>query len=240
MEHISSLDELGISPKHHICIVMPHPDDEAVFLAGFLQSLAANHIPTTIVTVTRGEKSTLRHGLSPDAPLASIRYDELLKSLRLSGHTDQTHIHIWNFPDGGIEDHVTEISKKLTALIDRIHPTHLLTLEPDGIYGHPDHIALSSLVTKIAATKKLLLIYATVRPGFIFGTSRKMAKKERIVPLAADYCFHLSLREIITKWRMLKAHGSQFLLTPWDFKTYRNLLKNQIFYNEYFSLVYPK
>jgi LmbE family N-acetylglucosaminyl deacetylase len=236
MKHIRSVTDIGITKKSHVCIVMPHPDDEAVFCSGFLQSLSEENIPTMIITITRGEKSTLRHGVPDGTPLSPIRYEETITSLRLSGHTDQSKIHIWDFPDGGIENHVTEISKKLSKLVGDIHLTHLLTLEPDGIYGHPDHIALSKIVTDIAASNNLPLIYATVRPGYVFGSSRKMAKKSVIAPLTPDYCFHLSLKQIFTKWRMLKAHSSQFLLTPWDFKTYRNFLRNQIFYREYFSM----
>jgi len=218
---------------------MPHPDDEAVFCAGILQSLTKENIRVTIITVTRGDKSTLRYGVPDGASLSSVRYTELLNSLRLAGVTNEESIHIWEFPDGDVESHVDEIAKKIRSHIATSRPTHLLTLEPDGIYGHPDHIALSALTTTIADEASLPLMYLTVKPGYIFGNSRRMAKKSMITPLIPDYCFHLSVTEVLTKWRMLRAHGSQFRLSLGDFKTYRHFIRNSMFHREYFSIAHP-
>jgi LmbE family N-acetylglucosaminyl deacetylase len=183
---------------------MPHPDDEAIFMGGLLSTLSSHHIPTRVITMTSGEKSTLRYGLKPQDNLSEIRTKELSLALTILGISDYS---ILNFPDGGLEKKEKEISQKIAQEIKKTNATHIICLEPDGVYGHPDHIALTSYVQIVS---KVPIMYATVSPHYTLPSASWMAKKA-IHPITPDVKFRLSKNAILGKLRALRAHKSQFM-----------------------------
>ena len=141
-----TIEPLKISPASRVLMFMPHPDDETILGAGLLQKLAAAHIPTRVISMTRGEKSTLRFGLKENEKLEDVREIELANTLTFLGISD---FFAHSLPDGDLET-----SRRLSPIIEKeiksYKPTHVITIEPDGVYGHPDHIALSKSVTQIS------------------------------------------------------------------------------------------
>lgn len=228
---VNSLTDLGISPKSRGLIFMPHPDDEAVFISGLLQQLASANIPTRAVTFTSGEKSTLRYTLPASADLATERRKELTQSFKLLGITD---FQILDLPDGGLDRATEKIATTITHEIKSFKPSHVVTLEPDGIYGHPDHIALSKAVTG-SVKPPVKLLYATVSPNYIFPGARKMAKKKIIKPLLADYRLRLTAKEALNKIKALRTHRSQFKINLLHWKSILFFLKNDMLRHEYFT-----
>ena len=203
----NKLSDLGIHEDSRILVIMPHPDDEAIFIGGLLHKLTQAHIRTRVITMTAGEKSTLRYGLSVRDNLARVRKKELAHAFTILGISD---FSILGFPDGGLEKLEKHIVEIITKEILLLKPTHIISLEPDGVYGHPDHIALTSYV-KRAAKKPIRLLYATVSPHYALPSASWMAKKKYITPLLPDIKLQLTPRDIITKLRALKAHRSQFV-----------------------------
>lgn len=231
MKSVSKIDDLGISSSSRILVFMPHPDDETVFISGLLQKISRTNPNIKVITVTAGEKSTLRFGLTPDQDLATVRKNELNSALSILGVSDH---EVWSFPDGGIEDSLKSVQAKVMEEIQHYQPTHLVTLEPDGIYGHPDHIAVSEAVTK-SCPPTIELLYVTVAPRYILPSARKMAKKAIIKPLKPEYKMKLSPQESINKIKALRAHQTQFKINLFNPKTIIHFLINDMLLHEYYT-----
>ena len=170
---------LGLTKKDRVLVLMPHPDDEAVFTSGLIKKLTRSEVAVKIVTMTRGEKSTLRYGLKPEDDLAKVRAGELIKSFKVLGVSEFDALAL---PDGGLKNLRIEMEKVIKKQINGFKPTVVLTLEPDGIYGHPDHIALSEAAT-VVTRKPVKLLYATVGEFVHRPKASKMAEKAVISPL---------------------------------------------------------
>ncbi len=223
-----TLSTLGIVSASRVLVVMPHPDDEAIFCGGFLHKLSVNAIPTRVITMTSGEKSTLRYGLKPTDDLAEVRQKELSAALAILGIND---FHLYQYSDGGLETIEEKIKQTIRANIKDFHPTHVVTLEPDGIYGHPDHIAASEF-TKRVVRRPVHLLYVTVSPTYHLPKAVRMAKKKQIKPLNPDFKLKLELSDIITKIKSLHAHRSQFDSLIWKLPFF---LKNKLLSCEFFA-----
>lgn len=229
MKSISTPEELGVGHLSKVLTIMPHPDDEAVFISGLLQKLAQSGTPTRLITCTNGEKSTLRYGLSTDQDLATVRVKELTRATQRLGVTD---LETWNFPDGGLEDQSKQLKVKITSTITQYSPSHILVLEPDGIYGHPDHIALTKVVLRCAS--KITIIFATVSPSFKFPSARKMAKKKIIKPIHPEFKLALTVKETFTKIQVIRTHRSQFRISPIHPETLIYFQINDMLRHEYY------
>jgi len=199
------LKKLNLIPGGKILIFMPHPDDEAVFLAGTIRQLVKNKINVKVITATRGEASTLRYGLKDDDDLAQVRETELTNSFKVLGVKNQ---EIWDLPDGGLIKIKTKLKEKVKKAIQDFSPNLVITLEPDGIYGHPDHIALSDVVTN-CVKKPIRLVYATIAPYTVKPQKSHMAIRQ-VYPLKPNLIVNLSLLDKLAKIRSLKSHKTQF------------------------------
>jgi LmbE family N-acetylglucosaminyl deacetylase len=229
---LTNYSDLGISSSSKVLIIMPHPDDEAIFLAGFLHQLSMDTIAARAITMTVGEKSTLRYGLQPNDNLAEAREKELTRSFHLLGIND---FHIYHYPDGKLETIEEKLKKTIQKNIAEFQPTHVLTLEPDGVYGHPDHVALSAFVTRVVK-KPIQLLYVTVSPTYQLPEAVWMAKKKHIQPMHPDVALKLQSSDIIAKLKSLHAHHSQFVspVTKLPFETLF-FLKNKLLTYEFFA-----
>jgi LmbE family N-acetylglucosaminyl deacetylase len=231
MKTIVSTKDLGIDQNSKILVFMPHPDDEAVFVSGLLKKLSLNKIKTKVITFTRGEKSTLRYGLTPNENLADVRQSELTKSFKVLGVTD---FQILSFPDGGLKTKTTEIKNLVADEIKKFKPTCVVALEPDGIYGHPDHIILTHIVGSVVKPP-LQLLYTTIAKYLVKPEAAKMAEKENITPIAPQFCLKLGIRAKIAKIRALRAHHSQFNVIKTDYSDSDFFKANHLLDQEYYT-----
>ncbi len=127
--------------------VLAHPDDESLGFGGTLAKYAAEGVLTTLVCATRGEQGWTGDPAAypgPDA-LGRIRETELLRAASVLGIHD---VIILGYPDG----HVCRVNpgqavSRLARELRSLRPDVVVTFGPDGVYGHPDHIAISQLTT---------------------------------------------------------------------------------------------
>ncbi|PIZ64369.1 hypothetical protein CO051_00910 [Candidatus Roizmanbacteria bacterium CG_4_9_14_0_2_um_filter_39_13] len=211
MKIIENISEMNIGVNNKVLIILPHPDDETVFAAGLIQKLIKANIYYSLITITTGENSTLKYGFSPHISLRSKRYTELINACNILGLKNVTSR---GYLDGTIEKNQEGIEEYLCTYINRIKPGVIITLEPNGIYGHPDHIALSKIVTQLNSSdcKGIQLIYLTVDKNYKPSqNSLKMAKDPtNIKPIPPNLILQLSPVEIYNKIRALQAHKTQF------------------------------
>ena len=143
--------------------VIPHPDDEAYSMAGTLHVAAAAGATVTVVCATRGE---LGEDFSPVATtqLGARRSAELAASCAAMG----VQARWLDLPDGGLASLPPgRLEAALREALAALAPQAVLSLGPDGAYGHQDHLALTSALT--SALPRLLcdprLLHVVFPPG---------------------------------------------------------------------------
>jgi LmbE family N-acetylglucosaminyl deacetylase len=192
--------------------VWAHPDDEAYLSAVLMSRILTVGGRVVLATATRGE----RGGEGDPAELAVLRERELrsamsslcVRDIRFLGHEDGECASVNPF----------EATASIIALIEEVRPDIVVTFGPDGITGHPDHVAVSKWTTAAAiATGHERLLYATMTDDFV--RSRDALHSELGVwmegePLSVahdDVALHIvpTARERELKRRALHAHESQ-------------------------------
>jgi LmbE family N-acetylglucosaminyl deacetylase len=122
--------------------ILAHPDDESLGFGGTLARYSAEGVETYVITATRGERGWF--GPPHENPgleaLGRIREGELAKAVEVLGVKEQ---HFLDFVDGEL-DHADPmvVIPQMVALLRRIRPEVVATFDPNGAYGHPDHIAI--------------------------------------------------------------------------------------------------
>jgi LmbE family N-acetylglucosaminyl deacetylase len=130
--------------------VWAHPDDECYLMAGTALLAAASGSHVACVTATAGEAgATSDDHRWPRTRLAEIRRHELAASLAVLAITDHTWLDL---PDGGLHsiDPASGVAL-VSGVVERIRPDTVLTFGPDGMTGHPDHIAVGRWVERAVA-----------------------------------------------------------------------------------------
>ena len=196
-----------------------------------------------VVCMTKGEAGKSVNKLGENDSLALVRSREFDKAAALLGVTDYV---IEDFGDGKLESNIGSMHSYLEALVLAYKPDYVLTLEPCGIYGHPDHIALTKVIDGIYEGAKSLgqhadanfnasfkLIYATVSKDEVFRRVRnEMAKNPgNVAPAKPNVILVLSVFEIRRKLKAFFSHKSQFKFSPLFFVrwTWRGLLNKEFF-----------
>jgi len=125
--------------------VLAHPDDESLGTGGILAKYSREGVDTFLVTATRGERGRFDDkGTSPGpAVVGQTREAELRAAARELGVRE---INLLDYFDGELDQvDVTEASEKIAGHIRRVRPQVVVTFDPFGAYGHPDHVAISQL-----------------------------------------------------------------------------------------------
>lgn len=133
--------------------VLAHPDDESG-ISGTLASAAARGWQVVVVCATRGEAGEIADpALATPENLGAVREAELraalevlgVQGLRLLGYCDS------GMPGSDLNEqpdslHCADpgtVIDQIAELMDDFRPRIVITFEPSGIYGHPDHVAVS-------------------------------------------------------------------------------------------------
>ncbi|GAC1451672.1 MAG: PIG-L family deacetylase [Ktedonobacterales bacterium] len=133
------------SPR--LLAVLAHPDDESLGFGGVLAKYAAEGIATSLITATRGERGWPGDPrLNPGpAALGRMREGELRVAVRVLG---LGHLCLLDYCDGELDQAPpAEAIGQIVAEMRRIRPAVVLTFDPQGAYGHPDHIAICQFTT---------------------------------------------------------------------------------------------
>lgn len=153
-----------------LLFVHAHPDDETINNGVTIAHYAAQGAEVTVVTCTLGEEGEIieerwsRLAVDESDQLGGYRISELTAALRRLGVTGPRFLggagrwrdsgmpgtplrrHI-RFIDADIDQAVAE----LAAIIDELRPHVVATYDPNGGYGHPDHIQAHRVTTAAVA-----------------------------------------------------------------------------------------
>ncbi len=255
-----------------------HPDDEILGPGGTLAHYAANGARVELVCATRGEAGEIADpALATPETLAQVREAEMRCSATTLG---VDHVTFLDYRDSGmagtkenahphafINAPADSVVAQLVEIIRRIKPQIILTFEPFGGYGHPDHIAIHHHTRAAFAAaanpaylpdlggpwKTARLFYPIVRAAFF------MAMKERMAARGLDVSFFDNLEAqagkrwpddhfqvvmdisstITRKWTAFHCHRTQF----GPDNLFRRLPDNEmadLLKMEYFALAAPE
>jgi LmbE family N-acetylglucosaminyl deacetylase len=133
--------------------IFAHPDDETFGPGGTLAKYAAEGVAVHLICATRGEvgESGLED-LGDCEDLACQREQELRCAADVLGMTD---VHFLGYQDSGmagssanehpralVQADPDAVAGQITDFMRRLQPQVVLTFDPYGAYGHPDHIAM--------------------------------------------------------------------------------------------------
>jgi len=139
--------------------VAPHPDDEAYPFGGLLALLAGAGWRCFVLAATLGEAGE-RHDGACGEPLAMVRARELREACRLLGAEPPL---LWRLPDGGLAG-LPSRGEELARLVAELGAELLLSLGPDGAYGHPDHVAAHRWTREASERSGTALLEAVFAP----------------------------------------------------------------------------
>lgn len=119
--------------------VYPHPDDETMAAGGLLIEAKTLGFETVVVCLTKGEAG-LNFAPERGKELAEIRETELSKALEI---LKVNHFELGDFGDGKLRGGEQFWKPWVDAQLKKYSPGVVVGYDHSGIYGHPDHIALS-------------------------------------------------------------------------------------------------
>lgn len=137
--------------------VHAHPDDEVFGTGITLARLSKEGVRTVLVTATRGEVGEI---VDPDldeagkaevqAKLGQVREEELTASAKALGVSELRFLDFHDSGMAGTEDNnnpasfyratFDEAVQRLVKLMREFRPQVVVTYDPFGGYGHPDHV----------------------------------------------------------------------------------------------------
>ncbi|MFD3519731.1 N-acetyl-1-D-myo-inositol-2-amino-2-deoxy-alpha-D-glucopyranoside deacetylase [Streptomyces sp. NPDC058653] len=158
-----------------LLLVHAHPDDESINNGATMARYAAEGARVTLVTCTLGEEGevippSLAH-LAPGggpagavSPLGAHREGELAAAMKELGVADHRLLGgrgrfrdsgMMGLPENGREGafwgaEVDEAAAYLVEVIRSVQPQVLVTYDPHGGYGHPDHIQAHRVAMRAA------------------------------------------------------------------------------------------
>lgn len=138
--------ELYPDPLRLLCVAA-HPDDESLGFGGALARYAAEGVATYLISATRGERGWQGPPDEDPGPeaLGRLREAELRAAAAVLG---LQRVHFLGYGDGAVAAvDWAEATAALACLLRHIRPQVVMTFGPDGVTGHPDHIAISQLTT---------------------------------------------------------------------------------------------
>jgi N-acetyl-1-D-myo-inositol-2-amino-2-deoxy-alpha-D-glucopyranoside deacetylase len=142
-----------------LLLVHAHPDDECFATAGLIARSVEEGRRVDLVTCTGGEEGEI-HDPTLDEEEAKPRLREIrarelecsLAALRANG-PGTLELHLLGYRDSGMmgtesnqqpdafwNADLDEATGKLVEIVRRVQPAVMVSYDPNGNYGHPDHI----------------------------------------------------------------------------------------------------
>lgn len=194
-----------MNDRYKLMCIMAHPDDESLGTGGLLARYSAEGIHTSLICATRGERGW--NGLVDANPgleqLGHIREQELYRAAQVLG---LRQVHLLNFIDGDLDRaNPHEIIPQIAGLLRKVRPQVVVTFDPKGSYGHPDHIAICQFT-------HAALVLAADSCANLEGDPHQVSKLYYLVDTQEDMQVYQS---IFGELRML-IDGQERCAIPWE------------------------
>ena len=184
-----------------------HPDDEGFGSGGTLAMLTARGAQVTLVCATNGDVGEISDpALATPANLYQVRPEELRRAMAVTGVAD---VRLLNYRDSGMvgtedNNHPDSLHQaapervvgQLLEIIRERRPDLIITHDPSGGYGHPDHRAMcrhttaayrQALAEGVSGDGRPPLLYYVCFPRSNFQRMwRKMVELDITPPFASQ------------------------------------------------------
>jgi LmbE family N-acetylglucosaminyl deacetylase len=215
-----------------IVFLHAHPDDEAIFTGGTIWLLAANGWRVVVVMATGGEWGEAAAGFG-HADLAVVRRQETLDAARILGIAQ---VEFLGYHDSGLSGDPAhtcpnslawadgdEVAGRVAAILTGESAAALVTYDPEGIYGHPDHVVVHRAAMAAAEAAGVATVYeATVDREYLhFVETHLVVEAKRATGELGLAGTHLGMSTVeitttldvrtalTTKRQAMAAHASQ-------------------------------
>jgi LmbE family N-acetylglucosaminyl deacetylase len=140
-------------PRRRLLLAFAHPDDETFGMAGAIARYADEGAEVYLICATNGDVGSAdEQYLQGHETVADLRLEELrcavemlgLKKLFALGYRDsgmpgsEHNQH----PDSLVSASLDEVTERIAEVIRQTRPQVVVTFDPYGGYGHPDHIRM--------------------------------------------------------------------------------------------------
>jgi LmbE family N-acetylglucosaminyl deacetylase len=203
-----SVPTISIQKYKRVLVVYPHPDDEALTAGGFMRSVIGNGGTVHLLILTKGEQGNVNGRV--DKHLKIIRTKEAENAAKLYG----VKLSLYDLGDGALDVKRLKIADIVREKVSVMKPDLVITYDRSGLYGHPDHIAVSEVVSEVLRNKfpNVQLWYSSL-PKRIYAMIQlptHMAKDKNFSEKRA-YPTHRILigLNVITKIRAVRSYTSQ-------------------------------
>ncbi len=227
-----------------VLAVFAHPDDECMPCGGTLAGLARSGAEVHLICATRGEAGEIADpSLAAREALGDVRQRELVCSCEalgihppiFLGYRDSgmrgadTNSHPESLASAPLE----EVASRIGQHLARLRPSLLLTFDPTGGYGHPDHVAVHLATMRALgayqAREDLLVLFPVIPRGAILRSLEdlKLAGVEipdlgdvdldEVGTADEDVNLRMDVSDLLdAKMRSLECHATQRnSLGPW-------------------------
>jgi len=140
-----------------LMVVFAHPDDEGI-ISGSLAHYARRDTEVMLVCTTRGEAGEISDpALGTPETLGAVRQRELEKACEIIGIQQ---LEFLAYRDSGMADtpenedpraliqaDPAQVTPQIASLMRQFEPDVVVTFEPFGWYGHPDHVVTGQWAT---------------------------------------------------------------------------------------------
>lgn len=263
--------------QRSLLAIYAHPDDEAFSLGGAIARYAAEGVRVYLVCATRGEVGEISDpNLATPDTLGLVREDELRCAAETMGVSELIFLDYRDsgmagtaenqHPSAFINAPDEEVTQKLVAIIRRLQPTVIATFEPNGGYGHPDHIAVHRRAVQafhaaadpayhpeLGAPWQTSRLFYSVIPRSFFIEMRQQMEELGIDTRDLDNFGDGTLRwpdekihivldvssTVEDKWQALNCHRTQFGPDNLFRRLPADRVK-QLMSREYFALAWPE
>lgn len=222
---------------HTLVTVFAHPDDETFSVGGSVAAAVDAGLQVAAVCATRGEVGEIADpSLATPETLGLVREAELRAACAELGVHD---VRFLGYRDSGMEGtpenadprafaNATddEVVGRIAAILRELRPAVVVTFEPGGVYGHPDHKKISRCATAAydLVPGQRLFYAGPARSTFeTLITGMKAAGVGEEFPFALGEAFGVADEDITTvvdvraqlarKKRALARHRTQ--INPW-------------------------
>lgn len=220
---------MTLTTPHTLLVILAHPDDESFPMGGTLAKYAAEGAQVTLICATRGEAGI--PDLSSEAT-GQIRKRELHAAAAALGLAE---VRFLGYHDGRLAQAEPEqIIGQLVKVMQEIQPQAVITFGPDGISGHPDHLAIHHFTTQAFDRAELpgRLFYLSPSAATLQGCGVMPSQEIAGGPVAGidvgDYR--------VAKVRAMQGHASQ--KPPYPGSPEKEAAR--LACHEYFTLARPK
>lgn len=168
--------------------VHPHPDDEAIFTGLAMRRAADAGWRVVLALATGGEEGEMPDWVTVDA--ADHRRMETAHAAAVLGAAEVHHLGYRDSGMAGGEPHHTSLTRSVDAashdlaeLLDRCRADAVVGQDPNGIYGHPDHVAVHRIVSRASASAGVAeVLEATLDRDWLVATRAELIGLGRLDP----------------------------------------------------------